>query len=316
MISNQALQQGFDQLQTYFVSLFQSNKFLSELKTNSQTKQIFEKSLSIFSYVCNNLDKSQTANELINQYRQLGINPQFKESSDLQFEDDYDLIDQIKYLDIYCKNTYGASVADLGQETTNKPPVLEPVNDHAQEIKQNHADQAQAAFFNFTNEPQSNTKGPYFDRASFADQASKLRLHHEIQTGSFYCFETKPREILYIRYGLLIIYIVITALFAILAIMLYFQASQYNYSKDDLVKIFPIYKNLIENTKIQNFQGIFLTTPYQPSFVFMIMGVFGLYFSSKNYKSLFKTKNDNQIYRLELRGLFWLTFIILYFITQ
>lgn len=320
MIAQKTFQQGFGHLKTYCTSLLASDRFVVELVKNQETRKVFETSLNIFCFICEQLNKLTEANDLIAKYTKLTKN-QFVPETKLTFQDDYDLLDQIKYLAVYFKNTYDCSIEQIDQfdgVNREKKVVLQPVNDHSQQQTTKSQEKAQNAFFNtFNSQPhqEGTSFDPRFTKEAFAEQTSRVKLQEDIIFGRFYCYLTKPKEILFIKYLLLAIYVVLTGLFVVLLAMILIQTSLVNLDSNKWVEYF---QNSFDNaSKIKDrlntgLGGIFLHNHFALVFIFLFGVIFNCFLIKKNYRLLYNHKNDNQRYFLEAKGFIWLvTFLIL-----
>ncbi|WP_391591964.1 hypothetical protein MCAV_01230 [[Mycoplasma] cavipharyngis] len=316
MINDATLNSEQVKLKKYLEILLTSQLIVNDLK-NSELKQTLLKALNIFYYLSEKIGRLSEARKIIEQYNSFS-EEKFVLSKNISYQEDYQLIDDVNYLNVFIKNVYGEEITSLKKIEPNKDLDANSLDNNSF-VKSNQFDQNNIN--NKTKSEQIQESYSAFNGFGFGtnknlrqvfDETSKSlflqqQIQKEISNGSLYIYKTKPREIIFLKYLLLVFFSFVTILCIIFSIAIFLNTKTL-LSIQQLENILD--KNIVDSLRTRNQTDIPLF-PINTISVTLLFLIFSVYMQIRIYRELWNNDNDNTKYFLSTKILVLIIFLII-----
>ncbi|MDQ0513775.1 putative membrane protein [Mycoplasmoides fastidiosum] len=315
MIANAVINREYNRLKKYLDIILSSKLVVDDLiRKNEQLKKAITHSLDIFYFLSDKKNDVAELDEFIAKYNDI-VGLKYAVSKTVNFDDEYDLIDDINYLNTVIKNLYGCDINDLPSKSdaqSESEPVIQATEEprvfsRAQSVQDNKTFAGNDS--DFLN-PEQMREALNETAKSFAAQQ---RLRAEIESGIFYIYKTKPREIIFLKYTLFFLFSLISLLSIVFSILILVNnSSSFSLSLDDYQKILGLNSEQIANLRSRlNGADQIQLIPVTSLVVGIILLSISLFSLTKIYRDLWGQHNDNIKYFLSTRILAFISIGIL-----
>jgi len=170
---------NLDKILYYLEQYLKSSAITTSLASEKSTKQVFSDGLDICTYLSNKYKKNKKDTAaLILKYEEIAkekykpVKKSFTES---------ELADEISYLPIYARNTFGIDIVTGKTDSIAAASITDEVKEQAQ---------VASAFANVMEG--LGTNKPNFASEVINDAAARIKLQNDINSGKLYIFKSKP----------------------------------------------------------------------------------------------------------------------------
>jgi len=184
MISKEFIKTELKKLNDQFNFIFSNNSISSSINSDQTLQSILKECLSIYCFLEKSSKTTKKNSKLfIEAYNKLS-NEDFV-LSDVKYEKEADILDQLNWMKVYCENTYNV---DILSHAVSAVPVAE-IKTKKVELEEKVVSAGAGADLN----PDK------FIELSQKMQRVNERLNNDIASGKIYIFKTKPKHIVTIK---------------------------------------------------------------------------------------------------------------------
>ncbi len=282
------------------------NEKLSFVTVNSETINLLktdEKFDSIFSNLLatlitleeKNKVKDKKSTDLKEAYKTI-TNKEFNGKC-IEFNDVDDIEDQLNYIDVYLKNTFGNDFFDKNNNSNSKEEVLEATKIVDGQEVHNFNDTKNNNKFNAEEYLKHNNVTIDQMADQMVNQQAQILLNKDIMNNKIYKFDSKPKIVVFLKFLNNIIFLLLACSCLIFGIMSF--TNQY-------------ISKFVENST----EKFYFISGGPDASVFQIMGIvlLVLFAMVKLFYEIKFFKNDNYKYSIKLSYVFFLILIFIFFI--